>query len=684
MSHEPWTKRAVAKVSGSAAIGALCSEAFGLLDLALRSNFGSSLARHVILGLSLELAWGAACGAALGLLSWLVAVVERRAPLGRGSLRPIAAGLLAVLAEWSTAWWAFSGARIARTAWSSVGPVLVILALAIAVGGVTWLWQLAELRRRWALLLSLGLVLLAASLVFVDVSFLVSLYARLHGLLESGAWLCLWSVGAFWMGRSPQPQSVRWAAQSIAWCALTLALALGSFANVSAFWSEGLAHSLSDEVYVGRTLRRLEGSAAWLQNPTGALGKTSTTLRLEKLLQHYDIRSSSVGREWKTAAPPRAAGNPGPSLQRPNIVIFYVDTLRYDVATNPSVMPRYARFLREGLTPRRVYATGSDTGTSLAGITSGRYEPNPPLAGDLLTITARAGYDSSLIVPLSGREILAERRAQFRFPDTTEVVDYEPGRLGFGYKGDRATGPEIVDRALAKLRQPRSKPLFLWLFQLDQHNWQQLPAAYFQDQKPRLPQPAGLDLDPRYLAVARSLDREFERLDAGLRELGLQENTILIFMADHGEALGREGFRAHSVYLWEELLRVPLTLRIPGEAPQLLDAPVSLTDLTPTLAPYLGYSGDYHGEDLHWLARSPTARRRLPILFTSTGGGLLRRVGLLDAAASRKLVLPIDAARPELYDLRAADPDARDLAASQPLELARLLETLVHSPIFPR
>jgi hypothetical protein len=48
------------------------------------------------------------------------------------------------------------------------------------------------------------------------------------------------------------------------------------------------------------------------------------------------------------------------------------------------------------------------------------------------------------------------------------------------------------------------------------------------------------------------------------------------------------------------------------------------------------------------------------------------------------LVLSLEAALPELYDLSAADPDADNLAEENPTPTLELLRRLYHSPVFPR
>jgi hypothetical protein len=66
---------------------------------------------------------------------------------------------------------------------------------------------------------------------------------------------------------------------------------------------------------------------------------------------------------------------------------------------------------------------------------------------------------------------------------------------------------------------------------------------------------------------------------------GLLESTLVIVTADHGESLGDAGRWGHHLTPDEEVLRVPLVMRLPSALPAgaRVDAPVSLVDLTPTV-----------------------------------------------------------------------------------------------------
>lgn len=93
-----------------------------------------------------------------------------------------------------------------------------------------------------------------------------------------------------------------------------------------------------------------------------------------------------------------------------------------------------------------------------------------------------------------------------------------------------------------------------------------------------------------YLASISLIDDAIGLLLKALAETGQLENTIIAFNADHGEFAGNHGLIRKPSLHYDELLRVPLLLRLPGAAAAGRRVPglVELTDLHPTL---LGLAG---------------------------------------------------------------------------------------------
>jgi uncharacterized sulfatase len=69
-----------------------------------------------------------------------------------------------------------------------------------------------------------------------------------------------------------------------------------------------------------------------------------------------------------------------------------------------------------------------------------------------------------------------------------------------------------------------------------------------------------------------------------------RENTLVIFLADHGEMLGEHGYMGHGFGVHEELIRVPLFMRVPGmNVGKKMDQRVSITQVFHTVLDYFGF-----------------------------------------------------------------------------------------------
>ena len=93
-----------------------------------------------------------------------------------------------------------------------------------------------------------------------------------------------------------------------------------------------------------------------------------------------------------------------------------------------------------------------------------------------------------------------------------------------------------------------------------------------------------------YFAMVDLIDHQMGRIFDYLKESGQDEDTLVIFHADHGENLGDHGMYLKGPYMYENNVHVPLILRYPGVIPAGIrrDALVELCDLAPTLLDLAG------------------------------------------------------------------------------------------------
>jgi len=179
------------------------------------------------------------------------------------------------------------------------------------------------------------------------------------------------------------------------------------------------------------------------------------------------------------------------------------------------------------------------------------------------------------------------------------------------------------------------------------------------------------------------VDQQLARLFAGLRERGLESETLVVVTADHGEEFFEHAGFEHGHTLYDELLRIPLLMRGPGVEPARIDAALSLVDVMPTLLEALGMEvpADIAGRSF-WPLVSGEGSLARPL--QSAGGTLHGQLaeGTLHGPDRKALIsdgwklVTTAGEAPRLYHL-AEDPGERqDLAGQQPERLTRLLDEL--------
>ena len=108
-----------------------------------------------------------------------------------------------------------------------------------------------------------------------------------------------------------------------------------------------------------------------------------------------------------------------------------------------------------------------------------------------------------------------------------------------------------------------------------------------------------------YYGMVKYIDDQVGRILQKLDELGLADNTLVIFTSDHGDMVGAHGCIGKSLQgFYDDLVRIPLLVRLPGRIKPgtVIDAPVSQIDLMPTI---LDYAGQPVPEGLHGRSLRP-------------------------------------------------------------------------------
>jgi arylsulfatase A-like enzyme len=185
----------------------------------------------------------------------------------------------------------------------------------------------------------------------------------------------------------------------------------------------------------------------------------------------------------------------------------------------------------------------------------------------------------------------------------------------------------------------------------------------------------------------RITDAGIGRLLARLGELELAESTLVLLTADHGEEFRERGWLGHTRSLYEELMRVPLVIRMPGarRVPRVVEAPVSLVSLTPTILELLGIEiadFGFQGPSLAPLVLGRGDPEPGPPIaevdYVPPGDprSIKRAFKKAIIDGRFKLIRDDESGRIELYDLDTDPEERRSLAEERPQLRDRLLRQL--------
>lgn len=179
----------------------------------------------------------------------------------------------------------------------------------------------------------------------------------------------------------------------------------------------------------------------------------------------------------------------------------------------------------------------------------------------------------------------------------------------------------------------------------------------------------------QYLNAIHEGDEALGTLVAGLRTRGLDEQTMFVVFGDHGEAFGQhDGNSGHSLFIYDENVRVPLVIRLPHAQPLRIRRPVSVVDIGPTILDLVGARSAPPLDGVSVLDPAD----RLSFFFADYSRPW---VGLREGCW--KYLLDIDAGRSRLFDV-CADPDeradrSRDTAALERAYRLRAMQWLAHT-----
>ncbi len=292
-----------------------------------------------------------------------------------------------------------------------------------------------------------------------------------------------------------------------------------------------------------------------------------------------------------------------------NVLLVTLDTVRADhlgsYGMKHDITPNLDRLANEGIRFATAISTAAVTPVSHASILTGRNpyahgvrvlsadggfrldEDIPSLATTLKKVGYRTGAAHSSFTVSSTFGF----QNGFDFFDSFETRLHREGAFQTWRVGkNQRRADETTDVAIEFI-DAGEQPFLLWVHYWDMHDAFLLPDDAFMPPEHELQRAAHGKIQPNpalYAAEIRFMDHHLGRLLAALEERGLERNTVIAVVADHGEGLGDHDWEFHRL-LYQEQIRVPLLLRIPDAHSGLtIDRMVRTTDLFPTLLDYLG------------------------------------------------------------------------------------------------
>lgn len=341
--------------------------------------------------------------------------------------------------------------------------------------------------------------------------------------------------------------------------------------------------------------------------------------------------------------------------KRPNVVLVTLDTLRADslgsYGYRRDTSPFLDRLAAEGIRLTHAYSVSSWTVPAMASLFTGVLPATHGVSHGLVTQDGIVGQE----VLAEDFQLLAEtlQRAGYRTYGVAASAHLDR-RFGFAQGFDRfenvgfSNAPKAL-RALAAMAGEiveGEDPYFLWLHLFDPHDPYKPRQPWIRDY---FPQPGELRQSgfssPRELrndlagvgrAAGESFDRvvEFARAvydseinftdRAVRRAFGILEVSpadLVLVTSDHGEEFLEHRDFGHAGTLFEEQVRVPMIVRLPNlaHAGKVIEAPVSLLDVLPSIVDWLGLDSpeSVQGRSfLRWLEEGAAPERPIHLALS--------------------------------------------------------------------
>lgn len=335
-----------------------------------------------------------------------------------------------------------------------------------------------------------------------------------------------------------------------------------------------------------------------------ALVSTISSIQLSDPIQTRNIPMTGQRDVQLPQAPPE---------KMPNIVLVLWESISYSQTTlaDPKLdtTPFLKQLAEQGVQMRQTRALVSHTSKAFWAVLTGTTPviqqdyveaiPRDTSYESLPTLLGRSGYRSGFFEMSVGTYECAPgafHNLGFDWAWFRENLQDESANLGYMAGDDFRMLKPALDWATQE-----TGPFFLMFMTSISHDPFEVPSWYDQDKKDRY---------QNYLQSLRCSDEFLKKLCQQLQERGLDKNTILCVLGDHGANL--QSWAGGRVVPYEELIRIPWVISWPGHlTPQEpIEWPCSQLDVTPTLLNLIGYDisqANFEGKNV--FEPSPPDRR---------------------------------------------------------------------------
>jgi arylsulfatase A-like enzyme len=287
-------------------------------------------------------------------------------------------------------------------------------------------------------------------------------------------------------------------------------------------------------------------------------------------------------------------GAPQVQARRPrgpqrNVILISLDTLRGDhvekVEEGIALMPALAAVAKSGVLFEKAFSAYPSTSAGHMSLFTSAYpvvhrvtfanQIAPRWLTTLTEVFAENGYTTGAVTE---NAMLAAHSGFAR-----GFQSYKENK-GVGRWASAGEAEATFADGIAWLKEHQDEVFFLFLHTYEVHSPYKPPADVALPPLPQTATAAAKKLRD-YQGETRHTDRTLEELFTVLRELDLDEETLVIITSDHGEAFGEHGHIGHSWKVYDEFLHVPLIFWAPGLLPagERIPGQVSLVDVAPTV-----------------------------------------------------------------------------------------------------